>query len=122
MCRHQGHQQRHHHEHHGHPGQHSHHHDAPHPGSHAQPKESTWTEAPAVPLTPLEKLSKMVEHWLHHNEDHARSFSDWAVRARELDQAEVAACLEDVARQSLLQNDPLQRALDLLKSAAGKTP
>jgi len=121
MCRHQGHQQRHHHEHHGRPGQHSHHHDDPHPGSHAQPKESTWTEAPAVGLTPLEKLSKMVEHWLRHNEDHARSFSDWAARARELDQAEVAACLEDVARQSLLQNDELQKALELLKSAAGKT-
>lgn len=63
----------------------------------------------------------MVEHWLHHNEDHAQSFSDWAGRARELGQAGVAALIDDVARQSLLQNEQLQKALQLLKSASDQT-
>ena len=63
----------------------------------------------------------MVEHWLHHNQDHARSFSDWAERARGLGRADVAALIEDAARQSLAQNELFQKALDLLKSAPRET-
>jgi rubrerythrin len=72
-------------------------------------------------LTPVEKLTKMVDHWLHHNDDHARSFSAWAERARELGRTDVAALIEDAARQSLAQNDLFLKALDLLKSAPRET-
>jgi predicted metal-binding transcription factor (methanogenesis marker protein 9) len=63
----------------------------------------------------------MVEHWLHHNEEHARSFIDWAERARSMEQAAVAILIDDVARQSLLQNEQLRKALQLLKSASDQT-
>jgi hypothetical protein len=69
----------------------------------------------------VEKLTKMVEHWLHHNQDHARSFSDWAERARGLGRTDVAALIEEAARQSLAQNELFQQALDLLNSAPGET-
>jgi hypothetical protein len=64
---------------------------------------------------PLHKLTKMVEHWIHHNEDHARSFKDWAERARELGKSEVGTLLQGAAQQSLQQNDQLRKALNLLK-------
>jgi len=117
MCRHQGHHY-HHHNHHDHDPHHDHdHHHHGHKHSHAPEGE----EAPTPAITPTEKLKRMMEHWLRHNEEHARSFSDWAERARSMGQAGVAVLIEDVARQSLHQNEQLQKALQLLKSASDQT-
>jgi hypothetical protein len=118
MCRHQGH---HHHHHHGHQNHHHEHdHDHHHQG-HAHSHGPGGEEAPTPAITPTEKLTRMVEHWLHHNEEHARSFIDWAERARSMGQVAVAVHIDDVARQSLLQNQQLQKALQLLKSASDQT-
>jgi hypothetical protein len=118
MCHHQGRHDHHHHEHHDH--HHEHEHDHHHQGQ-AHSHGPGGGEAPAAAITPTEKLTRMVEHWLHHNEEHARSFIDWADRARSMGQAAVAVLIDDVARQSLLQNEQLRKALQLLKSASGQT-
>jgi hypothetical protein len=97
----------------------SHHHDdhEHHHKEHLHHGEEHGHEHKHDAPEPLQKLIKMVEHWIHHNEDHAQSFKDWAGRARELEKGEVATLLEDVAYQSLQQNEQLRRALSLLKHA-----
>jgi len=92
---------------HSHPHHHHHHgEDSSHP-SHETPSA-------------LYKLKKMVEHWVDHNRDHARSFNEWAQRAREMGQQEVAALLDQAAEQSLAQNQGLEKALELLQHAVPK--
>lgn len=123
MCRHQG-QHHHHHgqqNHHEHEHGHDHHHEHDHHQGHTHSPVPTADEAPSPTLTPHQRLTRMVEHWLHHNEEHAHSFRDWAERAREMGQVGAAVLIEDVARQSLLQNEQLQKALALLQSASGQS-
>ncbi|MEN8246483.1 MAG: hypothetical protein ABFS43_16465 [Thermodesulfobacteriota bacterium] len=43
-----------------------------------------------------EKLIKLLDHWLKHNEDHAGTYRDWAEKARQNQLDAVAALLEDV--------------------------
>ena len=121
MGGHQDHEHQHHHEHHGRPGRHAPHGEDPHPGPQPHHDASSSSQTPSAALAPVEKLTKMVEHWLHHNQDHARSFSDWAERARGQGRTDVAALIEDAARQSLAQNELFQKALDVLRSASRET-
>lgn len=62
-----------------------------------------------------ERLLKLFEFWLHHNEEHARSYRDWAGRAREMGLDEVGRILESLADDTLLANQNLERAAALLK-------
>lgn len=73
------------------------------------------TRSPQPCVTPESKLLRMLEHWLHHNEDHARAFRDWADRARELGLGEVGGLLEEVARLSGMQSEHLEKAMRLLQ-------
>ena len=95
------------HDDHSHP--HHHHH-------HGEESSHPPNETPSA----IERLKKMVEHWVSHNRDHARSFNEWAQRATEMGQQEVAALLEQVAEQSLAQNQALEKALELLQHAVSK--
>lgn len=63
------------------------------------------------------KLTKMIEHWVRHNQDHARSFREWAEKARGLNKEDVARILEEVAEQSRVQNRKLEDALAVLKNS-----
>ena len=47
-------------------------------------------------LTFDEKLIKLLDHWLKHNDDHARTYLDWAKKAAQNDREEVGRILEDV--------------------------
>lgn len=66
-------------------------------------------------LSDREKLTRMVEHWIHHNGDHERSYRDWALRAKRIGIDEVGLLLEKAADDVGIQNRGLQRVLDLLK-------
>ncbi len=46
-------------------------------------------------LTFDEKLIKLLEHWLKHNDDHAGNYRDWAEKARQNQLEAVGALLED---------------------------
>jgi intergrase/recombinase len=69
-------------------------------------------------LTAEEKLMKMVEHWIDHNEEHAKSYRDWANRAMEIGNKEAALILEEVAGNTLQQNERFRKALRLLKESS----
>lgn len=47
-------------------------------------------------LTFDEKLIKLLDHWLKHNEDHAGTYMDWAEKAKQNRMETVGALLEEV--------------------------
>ena len=63
------------------------------------------------------KLRKMVEHWISHNEEHARSYRLWASRAREVGQGEPGDILEEIASEIAEQNERFKKILHIMDSA-----
>ena len=61
-----------------------------------------------------EKLLKMLNHWIKHNEDHASNYRNWAEKAKINDQEEAGALLEEAAEMSLAVNERFQKALALI--------
>lgn len=73
------------------------------------------TDAAATP-SDMDKLIKIMEHWISHNEDHAQSYRDWAHRAKDLGSDQVAQILETVAADTLRQNQEMGKALAILRA------
>ena len=63
------------------------------------------------------KLRKMAEHWISHNEEHARSYRLWASRAREAGYEEPGEILEAVASEIVEQNERFKKIIDIIDSA-----
>lgn len=72
--------------HHDHDHDHGHGHDHHHGHAHSH-----------VPLSFSEKLVKLLDHWIQHNDHHAEDYRKWAQDARDNDQAAVADLLESAA-------------------------
>jgi hypothetical protein len=49
------------------------------------------------PLSFSDKLVKLLDHWVRHNDHHAEDYRKWARQAREHGQAEVADLLDSAA-------------------------
>ena len=45
--------------------------------------------------TDIEKLQKLLAHWLQHNESHGREYEKWAALARQAGHADTAECIEE---------------------------
>ena len=60
-----------------------------------------------------EKMIKLLEHWIKHNEDHARTYRDWAQKAKEKNKNDAAQLLEDAAEMTLLVNKKFESAMKL---------
>jgi hypothetical protein len=67
-------------------------------------------------LSPQERLRKMVAYWMHHNEEHARSYRDWASQARAMGLAEAGLILERLADGAVLPNRDLEKVLHLMRA------
>jgi hypothetical protein len=61
-----------------------------------------------------EKMIKLLEHWIKHNEDHARTYRDWAQKAKEKNKNETAQLLEDAAEMTLLIGKKFESAAKLM--------
>jgi hypothetical protein len=94
---------KHHHQHEKH--LHHEHGDPSHPESQAKPSERA-------------KLIKVLEHWIHHNEEHAKSYGEWAKRARSLGEEAIGSILDGIAAETVRQNEKFQEALKLMNSEA----
>ncbi len=120
------HQDRHHHHgkshHHHHASEHDHHHDHHH-HDHHHGNEHSHPHGHGEPVdrhddprfSDKAKLLKILEHWLHHNEDHAKSYAQWADRARALGEEAVAGILDEVASETIRQNDRFREAVALVR-------
>ena len=59
-----------------------------------------------------EKLEKILEHWLKHNEDHAATYRSWAQQARDNGLENAAAQLDTAASMTMEISGKFQAALD----------
>ncbi len=69
-------------------------------------------------LTFDEKLIKLLEHWLKHNDDHAGNYRDWAEKARQNQLEAVGALLEDVCDLTAEINAKFESAAELVRKKA----
>ena len=58
-----------------------------------------------------EKLIKLLNHWIKHNEDHALNYRNWAEKAKTNDKGQAAELLEEAAEMSLTINEKFEAAL-----------
>ena len=58
----------------------------------------------------IEKLAKLVPHWIEHNEAHAGQFAEWSERALEAGLTEVAGSLAEAANALARANESLELA------------
>jgi len=61
-----------------------------------------------------EKLAKILDHWIKHNQDHADTYEDWAGRAREAKLNGVADLLKEAANLNFTMNEKFEAAKKLL--------
>ena len=62
-----------------------------------------------------EKLSKLLKHWLKHNESHAEAYRNWAIKAKENEMPEAGALIEDAADMTRLINAKFEKAIHFIK-------
>ncbi len=58
----------------------------------------------------MEKLSKLIPHWLEHNEEHARSYLRWADEAEAAGLGELAGILRKVHEETVKINALFEEA------------
>jgi len=63
-----------------------------------------------------EKLIKLLEHWVVHNNDHAKTYSDWSQKAKEKDYVKAGDLIKEAAEMTLAINSKFEQAADLLKN------
>jgi rubrerythrin len=83
------------------------HHDHAHP----QGQEA------ASPLSFEEKLIKLLEHWIRHNEGHVSSYVEWARKAEASELTDIGRLLYEAADETLTASAKFDEALELLRKA-----
>ncbi len=68
-------------------------------------------------LTFEEKLIKLLEHWLKHNQDHAQTYREWAQRAKRNDLAQVGDLIDEIGVITRGIDEKIKQALDLIQDA-----
>ena len=63
-------------------------------------------------LTFEEKLIKMLEHWLKHNQDHVHTYQKWAERARAHDLLQTGILIDEIAEITRGIDEKIKAALD----------
>jgi len=61
-----------------------------------------------------EKMIKLLEHWIKHNDDHAQTYRDWAQKAKEKNMREASSLLEDAAEMILMISKKFEEAAALI--------
>ena len=67
-------------------------------------------------MTFEEKIEKLLDHWIRHNDDHAATYQGWADQAKQNHLGEVAAIIEEAAQMNLAVNEKFEKAKALLQS------
>jgi len=61
-----------------------------------------------------EKMIKLLEHWIKHNDDHAQTYRDWAQKAQEKNKIKTALMLEEAAEMTLSISKKFESAKKLI--------
>ena len=65
------------------------------------------------------KLLRLIEHWLHHQDEHRQTFLKWAGEAEREGLTEVAECLKQVAEDMQLAKTRLEKAKKSIEEVRG---
>lgn len=61
-----------------------------------------------------EKLIKLLEHWIRHNDEHARNYNEWGIKANENNLKKVGSYLENAAKLMTQADREFKEALDYM--------
>ncbi len=62
-----------------------------------------------------EKMIKLLEHWVKHNDDHAETYRGWAKKAKEKNMDETASLLENAAEMTLEISKKFEEAARIIR-------
>jgi len=97
--------------HHDHDHSHEHSHDHDHSHGHAHDHDHHTHDT----LSFEEKMIKLLEHWIKHNEDHADSYRDWAQKAQANGMPDAGALLGEVAEMTAKITGKFEETLAAIK-------
>jgi len=66
-------------------------------------------------MTFEEKIEKLLDHWIKHNDDHAKTYRGWADQAKLNHLDEVAAIIDEAAEMNLTINKKFETAKALIQ-------
>jgi hypothetical protein len=104
--------------HHSHPHDHHHghsHHDQDHAGPHHHDHghhDHQENKTEVRELSFEEKLIRMFEHWIKHNESHSQTYADWREKARANGMAGVAGLLDEIGQLNSRLTEKLKDGLN----------
>jgi len=64
-----------------------------------------------VIMDELEKLKILLPHWMEHNDEHAKTYKDWAEKMSSLGKKELSEVLEVIHQESQKLRGVFQEAL-----------
>jgi hypothetical protein len=59
----------------------------------------------------IEKLEKLLQHWIKHNTDHAKTYREWKEKAEKENLIRVAEIMEEAAVVTTQLNEKLRQAI-----------
>lgn len=62
-----------------------------------------------------EKIAKLFEHWIKHNDDHARTYKEWSKKAAAENRAAVSSLLDEAADMTLQISKKFEAAAGIAK-------
>ncbi len=86
----------------------NHHHDHDHDHDHDHHHD--------IEMTFEEKLLKLLDHWCQHNEDHAKTYNQWAEKVKQNHMEIVAALIDEAAEMNLEINKKFEQAKALVQN------
>ena len=78
--------------------------------------ESQAIKEVILEMTELDKLKKLLEHWAEHNEEHAKTYLEWAEKASASGDKELSSILKEIAENTKKMDGLFEKA----KKAIGK--
>ena len=68
------------------------------------------------PISIQDKISKLLDHWLKHNNDHISNYHKWAETARTNQMDEVGSIIDEIADMSIKMNGLFESAIEKIQS------
>jgi rubrerythrin len=62
-------------------------------------------------MTELEKLKRLFEHWIEHNEAHVKTYNEWAAKAESLGEKNLAETLKQITEESKKLEELFKKAM-----------
>jgi hypothetical protein len=99
---------------HDHNHKHDHDHEHDHDHHHHEHQHDHHHHEHKAKMSDTDKLAKLLDHWVSHNNDHADNYSLWSGKAEELGLEKVARLLKDAADLTHAISDKFIKAKNTL--------